>query len=282
MKRFAFIIAWAVAITGHVHGQTTAMNSNRERNFVFEVKHLDEFFERFNNEKNTMLRKYVQQKFPGIVIDRLSLVKGLFNKANTAWNPADLKTFSTQVTDTAHPVFLDFEDKDWFASTTCRFRYHGKPIDVTLVLKIQQEANGGMKWVIVSASSALIKPSSVADKLGPVVRPERFLNPMSHATGFMGLLDVFEDRHHIRDYLDTSFYRKPWSMAVLRAAQRKELQFIQVKTVSYYFFQVDGWTFSIHNFPRKSSNSGWLINRLRRTSAAEKEMYKNRLFRNGI
>jgi hypothetical protein len=281
MKQLAFIFIGCIIITGHVRGQSTAMNSNWERNFVFEVKHLDEFFERFNNEKNTLLRKYVQQKFPGIVIDRASLLNGLFNKTNASLNQSDQQTFSTQVTDSVHPVFLDFAGKDWYATTLCKFRYQGKLIDVKLVLKIQQVANGGMKWVIVSASSDLIKPTTIADKTGPVTNPQRFLNPMSHATDFMNLSDVFEEPAYIKDYLDTSFYKKAWAMGVLRAVQRQELQFVQVKKISYYFFQIDGWTFSVHNFPRKSSNSGWLINRLVKMSEAEKEDFKNKLFRNG-
>jgi hypothetical protein len=279
MKQLACLLIGCMVVAGKIRAQATAMNSNWERNFVFEVKHLDEFFERFDDEKNTMLRTYVQQKFPGIVIDRVSLVNGLFNKTNAGLNASDQQHFSTQVTDSVHPVFLDFAGKDWYASTLCRFRYRGQPIDVKLVLKIQQVANGGMKWVIVSASSDLIKPGTVPDRSGPVTNPSRFLNPMSHATDFMNLSDVFEETEYIKDYLDSSFYKKPWAMGILRAVQQKQLQFVHVKKISYYFFQIEGWTFSVHNFPRRTSNSGWLINRLVKMSDAEKEAYKGKLFK---
>src|SRR5687768_9024225 len=73
--------------------QTVESNSNRERNFAFEVKQIDEFFERFNYEKNSLIVSYVKLNYPGITIDRESLVQGLFNRQNKNWIKTDLDTF---------------------------------------------------------------------------------------------------------------------------------------------------------------------------------------------
>ena len=65
--------------------QTIESNTNRERNFAFEVKQIDEFFERFNYEKKSLIISYVKLNYPGISINRESLINSLFNRQNKSW-----------------------------------------------------------------------------------------------------------------------------------------------------------------------------------------------------
>lgn len=279
MNRYLFLVTVFFSIVKSLWGQGITLNNNRERNFVFEVKQIDEFFERFNNEKNTLFYRYVATKFPGITIDRISLVNNLFNKENKHFDSAEVKGFASFVADSIHPVFLDFASNEWYAATVCKFKYLGKNTDITIILKIQQERNGGMKWMIVSAFCPLIGPESKPAHLHPARRTSKFLNPMSQATDFMNLAEAFEDEADVRDYLDSSFYQKPRSVAFLKALLRKQLEFSFVKRINYYFLQVDGWIFRVSYYQRQSSNSGWLISLLFRASPEDKEKFKNRLWR---
>ena len=257
--------------------QVIESSAEREKMFVFEVKHIDEFMERFNFEQNSLIISYVKMNYPGVRIDKGSLVTNLFNRQNKNWIKSDVDSFFNQVISPAHPVELDFYSNRWYAEAVCVFMYKGKPAEVILVLRIQQVANGGAKWVITGAHSRalpILKTPAVSltDKPG-----FKFLNPMSHATNFMSLSGALSDKSNIRDYLDSGFFDYPASLAFINALLKNQLQYNYVKKITYHFLQVDGWIFTVNNFNRKSVNSGWLISRLQRATEQEKIAYRNLL-----
>lgn len=271
------MIYTALFLNWPMHAQVIESNADREKMFAFEVKHIDEFMERFNFEQNSLIISYVKTNYPGIRIDKGSLVTNLFDRKNKNWIKPDVDSFLEQVTSKDHPVELDFYSNTWYAEALCRFIYKGKPTDVILVLRIKQVANGGAKWVITGAHARFLPVSGapanlLADKPG-----FKFLNPMSHATNFMSLSTALSDKSHIRDYLDSGFFDYSASMAFLQALLQDQLEYNYVKQITYHFLQVDGWIFTVNNFKRKSVNSGWLISSLRRATDKEKIAYKNLL-----
>lgn len=260
-----------------MHAQVIESNTDRERMFAFEVKHIDEFMERFNFEQNSLIISYVKMNYPGIRVDKGSLVTNLFDRQNKYWIKPDVDSFFKQVTSKDHLVELDFYSNSWYAEALCRFIYKGKPTDIILVLRIKQVENGGAKWVIAGAHSRFLPVSKapgnrLADNPGV-----KFLNPMSHATNFMSLSTALSDKSHIRDYLDSSFFDHAASMSFLQALLKDQLEYNYVKQITYHFLQVDGWIFTVNNFNRKSVNSGWLISSLKRATDKEKVAYKNLL-----
>ncbi|MEJ7740092.1 MAG: hypothetical protein WKF97_21950 [Chitinophagaceae bacterium] len=261
----------------HATAQHIESNSERERIFAFEVKHIDEFFERFNDEPDAFINAYVKDNYPGITVDRGSLISNLFNKQNKNWNENEVADFYNQVTDSVNPVFLDFISEHWYAEALCKFEYNGKMIDVVILLKIQHDADGGSKWTIAGAYSRFITPVKYPIAFQHEYRGIKFLNPMSHATNFLSLSSALRDKPNIRDYLDTNFIHYPASRAFLRAVLNNQLKYRFVKNVVYHFLQVDGWIFTISRFSRPSVNSGWLISNLKKASDREKDAYVLRL-----
>ncbi|MDP4213181.1 MAG: hypothetical protein Q8918_12090 [Bacteroidota bacterium] len=263
--------------------QQILMNDNSERNFALEVKQMDEFFERFNNDKNTLLRTYIRKKYPTVRIDRLTLLKSLFNQENKNWNIADLNAFYRKVNDSLHPVYLDFNRSDWYASVLCRFIYKGKPINLRMTLNIRQSGNGGLSWIISGAFSPTLQHEAGGVSKAPAIaKGRKFLNPISHATDFIGLSKAMSDPKNINDYLDSSFYRKPYSLDFLNSLKHNELRFEYVLHITYYFFQVKDWVFTVNHYQRNSTNSGWLISRLMKASDDEKKIYKTRLYQDSF
>jgi hypothetical protein len=58
-----------------------------------------------------------------------------------------------------------------------------------------------------------------------------------------------------------------------------DLEFKQVKNVSYHFMQLDHWIFKVEEFDRREKNNGWLISELQPAGITEKEKYlKHQLF----
>jgi hypothetical protein len=68
-------------------------DASREKHFVYEVKQIDEFFERFNDDSSSYIRKvykiYHQQFKP----DRTILIKSLFNYETQAWDSTLINDF---------------------------------------------------------------------------------------------------------------------------------------------------------------------------------------------
>lgn len=276
--RSFLILVSILSAWSNADSQIIESNSNREKIFVFEVKHIDEFIERFNNEQRSLIVSFVKMNYPGIIVDRASLVSNLFNLQKKSWNKQEVDSFFNQVTNKENPVYLDFYSRNWYAEALCGFKYKGKQADVVLILMIQQEANGGSKWVIMSANSRFITaPKKEISFLGED-RGLKFLNPMSHATNFMSLSNAFYDKQHIWDYLDTGFINYSSSKTFLQALLKNELEYQYVKQVTYHFLQVDGWIFTVDRFKRKSINSGWLISKLWEASDEGKKAYVDSLF----
>lgn len=234
-------------------------------NFAHQVKQIDEFIERFNNQDNTLIRRYAERLDTSVRFRRENLVKSLFNASDPGWNKDDIVRFIGQVNDTAKPVHLNFFDNHWYAEVNCAVLYRGKPNSLTLVLKIQREKNGASKWVAVSA---------MADYLRLPVRLDTTtgLNPLSHATDFMNVDLLSADKANIGNYLPAGHYNDVLSV-FLYESQNNRLTIKQVNKITYHFMQVGGWVFTVSRFNRQTRNSGWLISRLLPLDAEAKRKY---------
>jgi hypothetical protein len=282
MKVFLSFFLLLLLISRQARSQEFTMNDGREIRFVFEVKQIDEFIERFNDIQNTLLRQYLSRRYPGIIIRRQSLLNSLFDRQGKYWKMKDRKIFVKQIVDSTRPAFLNFYNDDWYAELLCKFKFKGNDTDVTLILKVQKTPNGGSKWIIASAYSNSIEPSADTFKLSKKYTPGKFLNPISHATDFAGLSKAFENKEEVQDYLDSSFLKYPFSKAFMKSMLNRQLQFLYIRKISYHFFQVNGWEFTVNNFQRNSMNSGWLISSLARISPAAKREDENKLLRNKL
>ena len=242
--------------------------SSYEENFAFEVKQIDEFFERFNNER-TLIKDYIFEKYDKTEVRREDLLKSLFDLKSNHIRKETANRFIKMVEDSQKPVTLSFYDDDWFARVKCSVVYEEKERELFLLLRVQKEENGASKWVVDQVYADFLNTPEGNN-------PHASLNPVSHATDFMALNRAFEDPENLKAYLSSSFQDDPLSKFAMEM-QNNKIAFRQVEKVSYHFFQVDGWIFTVENFQRAEKNSGWLISKLVQASAAEKEAYKQML-----
>lgn len=247
--------------------------SEHDENFAFEVKQIDEFFERFNDEE-TLIKEYIAKNYNSLEVNREDLLKSLFNRKNSSIEKADVSSFIRHVDNPRRPVKLSFYDDDWYARVKCSVVYEKKERELYLLMRVQKEKNGGCKWVVHNVYAEFLKTPDGSD-------PDAFLNPVSHATDFMALDRAFKDPENLKAYLSSGFQDDQLSKFVIEM-QKNRITFRQVENISYHFFQVDGWIFSVENFPRKEKNAGWLINRLIQADAKEKEEFKRQLLQQKI
>lgn len=244
-----------------------------EENFAYEVKQIDEFFERFNNE-GTLIKDYIYKNYDQLEVSREELVKSLFDLKSKQLQKEDVNSFIKAINDPDKPVTLSFYDEDWYAKLKCSVVYEEQEQELLLLLRIQQEKNGASKWVVHQVYADFLSTPTETN-------PHASLNPVSHATDFMGLNRAFEDAENLKAYLTNSFQDDQLSKFAIEL-QNNRIAFQQVENISYHFFQIDGWIFTVENFKRSEKNSGWLISRLRQADAQEKEVYRQHLLREEI
>lgn len=268
--RLVFIVVLCLSFSSSATGQ---IYSGHEENFAFQVKQLDEFFERFNNE-STLIKKYINENYDGLEVNREELLKSLFDLKSAALEKEDMVRFIQFIDDPENPVTLSFYDEHWYARLKCSVIYESKERELHLLLRVQHEQNGASKWVVHQVYADFLNTPNGND-------PNASLNPVSHATDFMGLHRVFEDPENLKAYLTSGFQDDQLSKFAMEM-QNNRISFQQVDHISYHFLQVDGWLFTVENFRRPEKNSGWLISRLMQADAGEKEEYMQNLLRGKI
>lgn len=245
-----------------------------QHNFAFQVKQIDEFIERFNGESNTLINQYLTQNFPDEPLNRESLLKTLFNQADQSWDLEMIQAFIKEVDHNRKPVSINYYDDDWYVTLDCKVLYKGAPEKVNLTLAVEKEPDNAAKWVIrgVQADFLCIRDPKEEACLPEPLNNNLLLNPASHGTDFINLNQVFDHRKNFNSYIHKNFQTDVLTLFVHEIVNAN-LAFDHIESIRYHFLQVKGWAFTVSKFKRDSQNSGWLIDRLWRTSTVGKEQY---------
>lgn len=247
------------------YAQTVFVDANAFR-FVLEVKQIDEFIERFNFEDETLLRTYFTEKFPEEEVTHEDLLRTLFDHEKPNWDIEIIQRFTRQVVENATSDRLAFLSENWYAEARCEILYNGKSESVVLLLQIEQAGLGASKWVIRQIDADFLQ-------IPKEVNSQKSLNPISHGTDFMGLDKAFSDHNNLRNYLNNGFAIDEMSVFT-HEVQKGKITFQQVNAITYHFLQVDNWIFTVDQYLRTGSNSGWLISDLIPATLEDKELYK--------
>ena len=279
MKWLDLLICFSVIHTMHdpLRGQEFINDAGaREKHFVYEVKQIDEFFERFNDDKNSFIRKMYKSYNIKYTIKRAELINSLFNYETNGWKKKKKDSFIACVTSKNKIQLLNFYGKDWFAEALCKFRTGSAEIEVPVILKLDADENNRSKWMIEGVRNNPF-PSENNNGLRGTGDKTKFIHPASHSNNFIALGKALNDKENLSVYFDESFFKQHNAMGFYNAILQKRMNLLYVKTIKYHFLQVDGWIFTVEQFQRKALNSGWLISYLRQASDAEKEAYRKLL-----
>lgn len=272
MLRLIFSVTVVILCSELACGQQIDFLS--DENFVFKVKQIDEFIDRFNNAQNTPIREYVHENYSIDSISHETLLISLFNQEDTTWNEADVRSFVQNVahkasTDPTTPL-LDFYDGGWYAELDCVGQYQGKEVTFTMVLSLELLRRGrGAKWVINGVSADFLGLSYDTDR-------RQTLNPASHDTDFMNLIIALQDTVNFRNYLSSSAQPSQLLLFFNELCEGR-LAFKYVKEITYHFMQIDNWIFKVRDFNRNTDNSGWLISELIPVTDTQKLQYRERM-----
>lgn len=218
------------------------------------IKLVDEFFDRFN------LKELHPDQDPTDFNYKTNSLLALFDYEYVAQNKDSLEHDIMQFIKTiiGHNIKIDYSDTNWTAVANCHGKFKGKDVDFQLHLNVENRSEDMYKWVITKAEGDIftLKPTFTSDRL--------MLMPDDHETNFMSLRRITTERDDVilnyknRDFEtdETSVFFALVHYGLLDIEYVSDLQFI--------FRQVPGFEFSIKDINRETTNSGWLINSIKR------------------
>jgi hypothetical protein len=262
----------------HVFSQVISNNDNaKEKHFAYEVKEIDEFFERFNDEKGSFIRGIYKAHHVRFDISRQRLIRSLFNYETMSKDSVLINNFVSDVTKKKKPVYLDYYGNDWYAELTCKFKYNNSTIVIPVIMKIEMTQNKGSKWMIVAVGSSSLKSKIVVTEMAQSKVTTNIISPTSNGTNFVSLKRAFDDKENLSDYFESTNLKRSSMLEFYNAILSRDIEFLDVARVKYHFLLADRWIFTVEDFIREELNSGWLINHMERVSPVAMDDYRNKL-----
>ncbi len=274
---FAFVCSF--------HGSAQFFSTDdklKDEMFLREVKVIDEFIERFNDDPSSFIRREYKKQNKPYELSRKEILVSLFNLENAQWNTnASLGEFFRDASDSVNPPHLAFADSNWYAEAKCTFMVSGKKVEVPLILQVQMAKNNGAKWMIAGVGDNIIfngQPSAVPGLSDYQPKPiNKFIATSSYATNFSELVNTFADKKNILDYFTPDLLATERGKRFVNMILQSKMEFKYAADIKFYFYQIPNWVFEVEEFDRKSLNSGWLINDIKKVPQSEKENSRKKL-----
>lgn len=249
------------------------LGRDKYEDYAFQIKIIDEFIERFNTDKKTLLHRYLEANSADYQLTKLDFYKQLFDKSRQ-WNIENLRSFFRAINPEEQHIFLNFYDEDWFAELDCDFEYLGKKENIHLVMKVLRTGDNTSRWCIESAFGVCLNQTEIPTPIFPNDSiPEKSLSPSSHGVNFVGLEKVFPNKQNYKVLFSNTFLLNHTHIFFQELLDNR-LIFKQVNKVKYHFLQVNNWMFTVEKFSRNSINAGWLITNLQTMTKEDKVLYK--------
>lgn len=239
-------------------------DAHREANFLYEVKVIDEFIERFNDDPNSALRKEYKSSGRMVPFNRVSLLKALFAEPLKLTDTLAAR-FISQLTDSLHPELISFNDSNWYDEVVCVFSQDGRRVEIPLIMRVNTAANHSSKWMIAGIGPSPIFKNEVVETTKVVVdssKRKRFISPSDYATNFLEFHHLLEPKMNESDYFEPALLATDRGKKFVQLVKSGKLKFEQTNNMKFYFFQIPNFEFTVERYNRNSTHSGWLISDL--------------------
>jgi hypothetical protein len=274
-----FLIFISFSVCHHrLFSQVISNNDNaKEKHFVYEVKEIDEFFERFNDDPRSFIRGVYKSHHARFNISRRRLIESLFNYENMSKDSLMMKKFVSDVTKKTKPIYLHYYGDDWYAELTCKFKYNASSIVIPVIMKIEMTQNKGSKWMIVAVGSSGLKSKIVVTEMTRSKIKTNIISPTSNGTNFVSLKRAFDDKENLSDYFESTYIKRSNMLEFYNAILNTDIDFLDVIKLKYHFLLAGRWIFTVEDFTREELNSGWLINHMEKVSSVGMDNYRSKL-----
>lgn len=235
------------------------------------VKLVSEFMQRFNGEeKNPYIDPNASE------IEKINLCQ-LFDSEYILKNRQVVEPKAFQFIDSVlqNNVKIHYNDAEWFAKVKCFGLFKEKEEPFYMYLTIEPRGRDMFKWVIADVEGEIfnLAPSRESDKI--------MLLPNEHESNFMRLNSITAEKDDYITLYSSKNLKEDRLTVFNTLVYYGFLNIDYISDIEYTFLQVPGYTFTIKEFERESTNSGWLVSEWSEISDAEKEDILQRLYHGG-
>ena len=232
------------------------------------VKLVSEFMQRFNGEeKNPYIDPNASE------IEKINLCQ-LFDSEYILKNRQVVEPKAFQFIDSIlqNNVKIHYNDAEWFAKVKCFGLFKGKEVTFNMYLTVEPRARDMYKWVIADVDGKIfnLSPSRESDKI--------MLLPNEHESNFMRLNSITSEKDDYITLYSSENLKQDRLTVFNTLVYYGFLNIDYISDIEYTFLQVPGYTFTIREFERESTNSGWLVSEWSEISDADKESILQRLY----
>lgn len=247
-----FLALGLTAVTVSLHGQTAEL-------YPHKVKGLGEFIARFNGDELAPLNTL--QGDSARVMNIVQLFD--MSEAPAGWKEKALE-FAWYCTENNYRLSLT--DSTYVARVNARVGYIGAKFDdeITIALRMEPYGQGYYRWAMIGADGlfpTILSEANYAQPISPTDNELNFMELDSFFEGYGDTLSSYRGIHTPYDQLS----------ALLALLHHKYLEWRGIDSVTYYFFSVPGYVFTVRQFLRDSTNAGWLIDNFDKADDTVKE-----------
>lgn len=244
------------------------VTDSQERMYDYKVKGMGEFMARFNGEEHLKF----DMAFPDSIGQRGKEILSVCDM-DMAYTVPDFENTARRFIDTVERggIRLNFSDSTWFASAVCNIRYKGKEIKLNLLLTPHEARPNRFCWALVDVGGRDVNQLADTTKwvgISPTDNELDFIELAGKSRTQRGHFPGFRKPGKDIDYL-SSF------VALVQAGV---VSIDNCEKITYYFLTVPDFIFTVDNFSRDSSNSGWLISSIVPIDDPYKQQYLKSMF----
>lgn len=255
--------------------------SKDELVYLYNVKTIEDFIGRFNDDSTSSLRQKLTELNLEGELNRAKSLKNCFNLENkNLKKDSVVNKFVKYVLNPESNCMLNFSDSNWYSKARCHFEYLGKEMELPIILSIRDYGIRGMKWMIVGIEDSYIFQGVNSDSIinsKKVIR--KSINASSYAVNFLDLRRIFTQSLNEKLCFDADFLKTEKAAQFINLIKEGKLTFDYASDLTFYFLQIPDYIVEVDEFDRATNNSGWLISKVMAADQETKQAYKKRLLR---
>lgn len=232
-----------------LNSYTQDIGKLQEEMYDYQVKGIGEFMARFNSDEHLKFNMQLPDSISQRKKDVLSVCN--FEIASTMPDFENTITRFLQAIED-NDIKLQFSDSTWFACAEFDVEYKKKPIKLNLLLTPHEARPKRFCWALVDVGGKDV--NQLADTTKWVG-----ISPTDNELDFIELAGKSKTQRR-----NFSGFRKPgkdidYLSSFVALVQAGVVTINHCDKITYYFLNIPNFIFTVDNFIRENSNSGWLI-----------------------
>lgn len=250
-------------------------------NFLYRVKNISAFIDRFNFSKDVNGEK--AKPYPS---ESDSLLEYINNRKMSLFSLFDhdklpylddeqkevIRSFIMHINNPEDPTFISFYDDNWYAVLEMKVIFGGLDDTMLFVLQNKTFRPRVSAWIIRSIYSKKLSLEETHSG------SDFWIAPNSDGTDFIELKQKLSYKSTINELLKT----KEWADSqLLPYLLSGDLKFQHIQLITYHFLNIPGYKITVKEKRGDSKNAGWLIDEVQLFNEQQKSTFYKNIMRLG-